>query len=580
MRERLAALVVTACLTALPAVAQPVPTTGGPVGTPVVYVCTADATVLRLVGNAKPEQIAAGTGTFDDCVYGPDGYLYISNGRRVVRIDPTSTARRPPAPEEAVKGLPSDARGLAFNGPTLYINTATSGVYIANGSAPQLAFPAHTGEGRGLAFEINGTFAAAYSTATGGSLQRAPFQYTPPAKYLAQSAVDLGGGSPRGIAVNTCGDVVYTDAETRTVGRVLKSTHLPGSPVASFGSAVPVNIEIDSSNRHYLLLADDDTGAKPRLVRADPQVTGTTGQGWISTCGSFTVTDLATLKVKNAVGLAIGPSAHRLVWQRNGSLEHTFDFGYHQASYRFGTGGPLTLAVTASRTLPSYVRFSSAFPAGSYAVPFSPFGGQAVELVIEASGPAGLVGGSYSYYTQEALGQAGIGRAVDHYVGPPSGANGIYTEDVQHDLWDLGDFDARSGEAENDFSKRVIYNAPTDCRVESFSQPFESQVPLFNGPQTIPLGITLVGPGCSNRKVRLSIVRLVDATSDAIEEQVVRSNVQTDNVFESLGNGRYKYVLDALSLNTNGASASTPAVFLLTIWGDVAPANRTFNVTK
>jgi hypothetical protein len=555
---------------------------GGPVGMPDVYVCTADATVLRVSGKLHTRLVAKGSGSFDDCVFGPDGLLYISNGTQIVRTGVSGWTTSTPA--VVVGGLPSEARGLAFNGNTLYISTAAHGVYTLAGTTLSAAFPAHAGEGRGLAFEINGTFAAAYSSAGGSSLQRAPYQYGEPAGYLGQSPVNLGTVSARGIAVNTCGDVVYTDATTGTVGRVLKQTHLPGSPVAIYSGRTALNVEIDSSNRHYVLLADDDTGLNPRVVRADPQVSTTDGQEWITNCETFTSTELVCLTGMRAVGLAIGPSAHRLAWNRD-ALEHVFDFGYHQAAYQFDTAASRAITVTAYRTLPSYVQFSSAFPAGAHPLPYSPLGGLAVQLVLKAAAspfPLGLVNGSYSYYTQEALGKIGIGRAVQHYVGPPSGTKGIYTEDVQHDLWDLGDFDARSGEAENDFSKRVIYNAPPPggCTIESFSEPFESQNPLFNVKQTIPLTVRLSGRQCRANVVRLSIVRLVDATNPTIETQTVQSKVQTDNVFTALGNGRFKFLIDTSSLNTAGATAATPARFLLTVWGDVAPASRTFEITK
>jgi hypothetical protein len=64
------------------------------------------------------------------------------------------------------------------------------------------------------------------------------------------------------------------------------------------------------------------------------------------------------------------------------------------------------------------------------------------------------------------------------------------------------------------------------------------------------------------------------------EPQTVRSNAQTSNIMSSVGNS-YKYNLDASALDTTGATATTPALFQITIWGELAPPqNYYFQVSK
>ena len=53
----------------------------GPPGSPEVYVCTAAAQVVKIYGATGAKTLFAnGTRSFDDCVVGPDGDLYIANG--------------------------------------------------------------------------------------------------------------------------------------------------------------------------------------------------------------------------------------------------------------------------------------------------------------------------------------------------------------------------------------------------------------------------------------------------------------------------------------------------------------------
>src|SRR5262245_42312137 len=100
----------------------PVHTSGPP---PTVYVCTAGGQVVAVNGGTGAASVLfpanfTSDGTFNDCVIGPDGWLYIAKANQIVRINPSS----PGNSDDQVATLPSsagDARGLSFNITTLYI---------------------------------------------------------------------------------------------------------------------------------------------------------------------------------------------------------------------------------------------------------------------------------------------------------------------------------------------------------------------------------------------------------------------------------------------------------------------------
>ena len=107
----------------------------------------------------------------------------------------------------------------------------------------------------------------------------------------------------------------------------------------------------------------------------------------------------------------------------------------------------------------------------------------------------------------------------------------------------------------------------------------------------------MVGANCAGAQVRLSIVRVFDATlkgacqvisspaSATYETQTVQATNRTppegqENVFEVV-NSSYRFNLDTTVLNTDGATAANPAQFIITIWGQLAPPkNFCFQFTK
>ena len=589
----------------------------GPQSSPSFYVCTADAQVIKYAAGVA--SIAAnGTGTFDDCVVGPDGGVYIANGAQVVRFYPSDSPLPVTITDVVASGLPSAARGLAFNVKTLYINTQSSGVYAAQGSgtaslsfssASQVLAVTPSG-GHGLTFDVEGNLAIA----SGGSLLRSTTpQYA--SAYSAAVAVNLGstGGTPFGLALNTCQNVVYTDPSSQKLKRLVKSGSsftVSDTNIAFTKKDLPLNVEIDSSNRTYVLTGEDAAGANAKVVLAEPANAGAdaTGAAWIATCGNFTLTTLLDLKASlsgqnaiaglisaNAVGLAVVPTAHKLSKNLSGTgcdQGTEFNFGYHTLTMYFAACPGSTISVTANKSKLADVQFDPlVFPAAInpaiHGVPYSPLGGFPVEYVLNAS-PALTVLPSrtkYSFFTQDGIARAGLARTTNETIGGTT--PGVYDQDVSHDFWDVGALDASVGGGD-DFSKHIVYNTGLDparsCTIDpTLEQPLNSGNPLFNSPQTIKIAPHVSGTNCDGGHIYVSIVRVFTASdgSQSFAPQIVSSGTQTDNVMDSLNNGKYVYNLDATRLDTTGATKKNPAQFLITMWGDVAPfKNQGFEVSK
>jgi len=611
----------------------------GPQGSPTVYVCTADAQVLKIDGTTGASTVYAnGAGTFDDCVVGPDGQLYIANGSKIVRLDLSGTALS--STPVTVATLPSNAgaaRGLAFNLSTLYINTASAGLYKLDGATLSPLLTVTPSGGHGLTFDVLGNMVIA----SGGKLLRSLTpQYV--SAYNKSSAVELVPhptdplGTPFGLALNTCREVLFADPSSKRLKRLVTTGTKATSDgivdvfdvktIVSFtGKNVPLNLEIDSSNRAYLLLADDESGGNARVVLVEPTgaPSDTTGAAWITTCSNLTVTrtlvdlkaalnDKIGLTSAQAVGIAVEPTAHALSYTflkgANCSASHEFDFGYHSTTMYFATcpdtdpdhdsNTGLTITVTAHKSKPADVVFapspftSDLFP-NIHGMQYSSLGGYALQYVLKSSASLTALGVvpqriKYAFFTQDAIGQPGLARSPIDDVGA---TGGVYNEDVTSDFWDIGLLDAAGGERENDFSKRVVYNSgvkSAQCEFAGtnseplFDEPLNTGNPLFNGPQNIKVSIGVSGAGCSNGTVRVSVMRInrVGGIEVSANPQTVRSNSQSDNLMDSL-NGKYTFNLDATVLDTTGATKKSPAEFKITLSGNVdQPVSKTFFVQK
>ena len=123
---------------AVPALAVLLLLPKGAAAQPVVYVCNPLAQVVKVDTTPLPdlpatvEVIYNGFGSFNDCVFGPDAKLYVSqsatsSSHQVIRFDPGT----PPASGQAeiVATLPALRAASAFNVTTLYVSTASSGLF-------------------------------------------------------------------------------------------------------------------------------------------------------------------------------------------------------------------------------------------------------------------------------------------------------------------------------------------------------------------------------------------------------------------------------------------------------------------
>ena len=160
---------VTMASLLLPALAhsQPVQYPGTPGTHPFVDVCTAAGQAGRVTSGSTPTAVGTGVlfangpagSIFNDCVVGPDGWLYIASQSEIQKVDLPATSL--PAATQLVVGLPKVqgnqwlARGLAFNVNTLYVTTnlGVSRYNLSEGVKPEL--PVSSG-GIGIAFDFAG----------------------------------------------------------------------------------------------------------------------------------------------------------------------------------------------------------------------------------------------------------------------------------------------------------------------------------------------------------------------------------------------------------------------------------------
>ncbi len=223
MRPRFSLPIALAVLLLAPGLAFAQPTD------PIVYVCTPDAVIYKVVGTTSTK-LYTGTGRFDHCDVGPDGYLYVLNNLRILRLDPTSKNTASSSAEFVGPQLETDGRGAAFNASTYYINTASSGVVkVTTTPGVPLGFPnsytqltpTPSGVGRDLLFDVSGNLIFILD----GAVRR----ITPP-NYLGTTptgtSTQLVPDSAFGLALDTCRQVVYTDTSNRKVNRIVEIVDL------------------------------------------------------------------------------------------------------------------------------------------------------------------------------------------------------------------------------------------------------------------------------------------------------------------------------------------------------------------
>lgn len=553
---------------------------GAAAAQPTAYICTPTGQVLTVNGTTGTTAVIyTGSGGFDDCVVGPDGWLYVSNDFNILRLDPAS-----PSSVEFVTSpsLPSKAMGLAFNVATLYVNTASSGVWRLDGisedhsapyAAPVQAF-ALGSAGRGITFDIEGRMILA----SGADLRSSsPF-------YSTSAPLVAAAGYPIGVAINTCREVVFADKNTKTIRR-----RSVGGVVSAIGGLtfpyphIPLYLEIDASNRMFIVTAKDTAGSYAKVWRAEPA-----GSNPLTSCATYNaptlLKDLGTLYSSytmpsllsaKAVGVAIDPTSHTLTHTFTASAAactKEFDFGYHTFSLTFDGACPaLTVSTAAHRSRPADVVFaSSPFAPSTHGLRYSPLGGFVLQYVLTASAPPPPFRAKYSFFSQETIGKPGVARS------PIDALTATFTEDVGSDFWDVGVLDAAGGERGNDFSKRVVYNsnlaaAAGTCVAGPFEEPLNSGNPLFKSGQNLKVAFKVPGAACANGTLRVSVVRIVGS---GFEVMPVKSKAasEIDNIMSFSGT-KYSFNLDL-----KGYPIGT---YQITVWGTVvAPINKIFKITK
>jgi hypothetical protein len=576
---------------------------------PTLYVCTPTAQVLTVDGTSGATGVLyTGAGSFHDCVLGPDGWLYIANDTNIVRVNAT-TGSPSPAPLNS-SPLPSAARGLAFNVTTLYINTASSGVYKLVGRAPTIdgdplrfpdpvaqAFPLTT-SGQGLAFGVKGDMAVASDS----SLLNSPFPY-------GGTSTLIGSGiQPFGVAVNTCKEIVFADAATNTVRRRTPTGSEAITGLAFGTKDIPRYLEIDSANTLYVVTAENLTApnaaSNAKIWRASfPFATNQGG------CSSATKTLLVELKSKlsgpgklvgllsdRAMGIAVAATDYFLDQTFNSAAcSKDYDFGYHSVNFTFddcaaafpGTASA-TIRIEALKSTLSQVNFDpSVFTATPMeGMRYSAMGGFPVQYrlgVVSGTNPFPTTFRAiYHFHTNERVATPGVARYHDANPAPDP-RDAVFNENVGDDYWEAG---SPAGETADDISKRVVFSAGlTQACTLAFGEPLQTQNPLFNGVQSIPINVTATNAqnqNCSGGALRVSLFRYTGASNcDAVAsatgvEFLTVSSVggaQQENIMDPAGPGKYKYNLDSAGLETGA--------YLLTFWGNIAePTTKCFAYSK
>jgi hypothetical protein len=539
---------------------------------PIVYVCTPDAVIYKVVGTTSTK-LYTGTGRFDHCDVGPDGYLYVLNNTKILRLNPTSKNTASSSAEFVGPELGSDGRGAAFNASAYYINTASTGVVkvtttpavplIFSNMKTQLTPLNSPGEGRDLLFDVRGNLIFIQ----GGAVYR----IAPP--YL-ETPTPLVSDSAFGLALDTCRQVVFTDTVNRKVNRIVEIVDLdpPIDPpqfvvveitgvnlAGGSNPEIPLDASFDTQGRLYLLAGPNVNGTNTvKLYRYLP----VSAVGTQTTCAS--VTNKTQLFSDNkAIGVAVGPDNVSITNTfsssdcQNGSVTKKYDFGYHAVTLTFPDctntfpsvppNQITNFTITAVKAMPSETNFSSAFPASTEGMQYSPMGDFVVQHLLSISGynpfagpppsthPLELI---YHFFTQVIIHEPGVGSAADHAT------TADFTTKVGTDYWEAGILDPPAGErGDTCCSKRVVFNAPTQnnngCTL-SFGSPLQTAQPQrFQFGQNITLNVNVQG-GCTGGTLRVDIHE--DLPAEFVKKAVT-SNVETDNMMSPNGPSSFIYHL-------------------------------------
>jgi hypothetical protein len=195
--------------------------------------------------------------------------------------------------------------------------------------------------------------------------------------------------------------------------------------------------------------------------------------------------------------------------------------------------------------MPSETNFSSAFPASTEGMQYSPMGDFVVQHLLSISGYNPFANGAthplemiHHFFTQVIIHEPGVASAASHAV------TADFTDKKGTDYWEAGILDPPAGErGDTCCSKRVVYNSPTQnnngCTL-SFGPPFQDVQPQrFQIGQNITLNVNVQG-GCTGGTLRVDINR---TDTDKFVKEAVTSNVETDNNMSPNGSSSFIYHL-------------------------------------
>lgn len=585
---------------------------------PCVYVASAFAHDIRCIDGATGAStvVLTGANNFNpaDLAIGPDGHLYIAdpppglvwrfnlslpqglNNPQVIATFPTG----------------SYPEGLAFSGSDdLFVTTRTqvleapapfpSGVWKIAGAARPGALPPFSpvnvltspgAVGQGITFDMAGNLV--YLERLSKTVRLSPPKYTSAAPVISGLS-----GDNIGIAVNTCGDLLV--ASGRFVRRYTSGGQFLGN-YATFPVLQSAQyMEVDASNRLFVITIDDVKGTPSVIWRVDP-VLNSVGDP-ITSCTSGTPVQLRQIGTAVYAGLAVAPTAHTIT-QRFGSgldgrcgttddtlsdTSRTFNFGHHAFTLTFkGVLRCFPLQLTSVRSRPADVTFQTPTPflSGTTGIRFSSLGGFVSEYRVETPKP--VAGTDYvstntkdafevkvAFFTEDLLLNPVLGHATLN--------TGPYVDNIIQYFWPSGAPGTDPGESgrADDFSRFVPANQPLNpAKVSPGGVPsiFRLTSPSLSGGlrfhkgQAIRVAFTVADSRDKhilNAIARLSIVRLSPGPLKL--QQVVTAGTNVSNFF-MLENGgpTYVYLVDSSVLDLG--------VLQFTITSDVAPP-QSFNVT-
>jgi hypothetical protein len=602
----------------------------------------------------------------EDVVVGPDGNLYVADttGNTILRV-PTTNFPTPASPAAncgattIYKQSTASCTGTCPTGPEgpsflriatldLYFNThgaGSTGVWkipgVANaiGTLPNVGLCNEVGQpacaapvqvfsssssGEGLDFDIFGKLLAVDQAGNQVVRDTVSCLNMPAAGCPAPFISNLS--APVGIALNTCGDVLVATA--KAVNRYDGTAGTLRDSLRFSGNNIPRFLEVDSTNRLFVVTSSDESGKGGTFWRFDPPTNNS-----LTSCSlpSFTTGLTVPIKTSLAAGIATSNALGLAVSASNASVQASFTLPTHNNpgnsnTYNFGAQHsftatcndvlqPFNLMVTAVKSRPSDapnpdVTFENPFPQTTNAqcpVPLSNpqcihYGGEhgfCTQYVEQATTPGGIVisdnPAAPLNITQFCSGSPNpftffVTFSSAEFINDPGGAhvigaNAPYSDCQSQDFYPqqaTGDPLRISGSN----SQHVVFNADVSDGAITLNSPISSCGslancnPQFNIGQNINVKFTLLalaapfGPITSATE-QLSIVRIQHTTKGVVTNEFVPQTVVATkassvlNFFVPNSSGQYSYNDDSSAFDK--LPKGTTAVYQYTIWGNGAP---------